>query len=226
MQGHSKRKSAGANTLAARVLAPPGRGAKEMRKAVAALWWHKLLASVLAVIAIALAVVYLLLLRDGGGQAVGGAVEGPVQFSYPNAWREQTLTVADTRAGLLVKLERSDPEASFLARTIVGRLEENFDMDNLSSATEAALKAEIENFALLDNRVLTIGPFEVVRVSYLDSGEEPKTKYQTLLLVVPTQRQTFFLTFRARQGDYQKIEGDVQQITANFLDFLNAKVPR
>jgi hypothetical protein len=148
-----------------------------------------------------------------------------VQIPYPAGWSEEPLTEADRDAGLLLKLERERPEASFLARTVIATLATDFDINELADDTEAALSAEIENFQLVRKSVSPIGPFDAVRISYRQEGEGTfAPDYQVLMAIVPTPNQTFYLTLRAEKKDFRKIEDEGLYIIDAFASDVSANL--
>lgn len=172
----------------------------------------------LAVVAGAGAGVYLW--QRGGGQTV--RVVTAVRITYPAGWSEQPLSDADRNAGLMVKLERQGPAASFLARTVIARLAPDFDINQLASQTQAALSSGIQNVDLLSNSVSAIGPYNAVKIYYRQAGQAGAADYQTLVAVIPTANQTFYLTFRAQKSDFSKIEDEGLQIAGDFANFVSA----
>jgi hypothetical protein len=161
-------------------------------------------------------------LRGGDGEPI--RVVTSVQIPYPEGWGEQPLTEADRNAGLLLKLDRERPEASFLARTVIARLAPDFDIDELAGDTEAALSAEIDNFDLISSSVLPIGPFDAVRIYYRQTGEEELAGHRVIMAIVPTPNQTFYLTFRAEERDFRRIEGEGLQIIDAFVNDVGARL--
>ena len=173
---------------------------------------------VLAVAAAAGTGVYLWL-RGGDGESA--RIVTSVQLSYPDRWSGQPLTEADRNAGLLLKLERERPEASFLARTVIARLAPDFDIDQLADDTEAALSTEIDNFDLLSKSVSPIGPFDAVRIYYQQEGEGASAAdHQVLMAIIPTPNQTFYLTLRAEKDDFRRVEDEGLRIIDDFVAYV------
>ena len=178
-----------------------------------------LLAALVVVVAAAgLTTGLYLWLRDDGGEST--RVVTGVQFPYPDGWDEQPLTEADRSAGLVLSLERQRPGASFLARTVITRLPADFDINTLADETEAALSSEIENFDLVSKSVLTVGPYDAVRIYYRQTGDTPPEEFQSLMMIVPTPAQTFYLTFRAETDDFRRIESDGLEIVETFVTYV------
>ena len=163
------------------------------------------------------------LLLRGGDESVGVIIA--VQITYPPDWSEVPLTEADTNAGLLLKVEREKPEASFLARTVIATLATDFDILQLADDTVAALSAEIENFNLLGDSVSPVGAFDSVLISYQQKGAETSAPdYQVFMAIVPTPNQTFYLTLRAEKKDFKGIEDEGLEIINAFAANVSASL--
>ena len=159
----------------------------------------------------------------GGEESVRVVIA--VQIPYPAGWSEEPLTEADRNAGLLLKLDRERPEASFLARTVIATLATDIDINELADETEAALSTEIENFQLVRTRVSPIGPFDAVRISYRQEDEGTfAPDYQVLMAIIPTPNQTFYLTLRAERKDFGKIEDEGLFIINAFASDVSANL--
>jgi hypothetical protein len=139
-----------------------------------------------------------------------------MSIDYPAGWQGKTLDQNDTLAGLLVDASHTTPDASFLARSIPGRPAEPFDVNVLGGQIEAALGSEIAGFELVSRNVADGGSFEAVQIYYrqdLDGAE-----YQTLMVVIPTERQTFYLTLRAGASDFPALEGSGREILTSIVN--------
>lgn len=180
---------------------------------------HLLLAAIVLAAAASLGTgLYLWLSGGGSGESI--RIVTAVQIPYPDSWSEQPLTEADGNAGLLLKLERERPEASFVARTVIAGLALDFDLNQLADDTEAALSAEIENFDLLSKSVVPIGPFDAVRITYRQADDVGLTAHQVLMTIVPTSNQTFYLTFRAERADFLEIEDEGSEIIDTYMAYV------
>ena len=174
---------------------------------------HILLVLLLLAITAGAATGTYLLLR-GGDDSVRVIIA--VDIAYPADWSEVPLTQDDSNAGLLLKVEREKPEASFLARTVIATLATDFDINQLADETVAALNAEVDNFTLLGDSVSPVASFDAVLISYQQKGEEISAPdYQVFMAIVPTPNQTFYLTLRAEKKDFKGIEDEG-------LDIINA----
>ena len=161
----------------------------------------------------------LLWLSEDEGKSV--RVITGVQFPYPQGWSEQPLTAEDRSAGLILKLDRQEPAATFLARTVITRLAPDFDVNRLADETATALAGEIEDFELLSKDVQALGPYQAVRIEYRQSGGEESGDYHTVMTIVPAENQTFYLTVRATKSDFRKIQDGGIQITNTFVTYVS-----
>jgi len=158
-------------------------------------------------------------LQDDGGEST--RVVTAVQFPYPDGWDEQPLTAADRNAGLVLSLERQRPGASFLARTVITRLPADFDINQLADDSEAALSTEIPSFELLRGSIVSVGPYDAVKLNYLQT-DAGGLDHEATMVIIPTSNQTFYLTFRSEESDFQRIEDDGLEITDTFAAYVNA----
>ena len=145
-----------------------------------------------------------------------------VNLSYPDGWQEERLTNADVIAGILLKLGREDPNATLILRTIVGKLEEGVDINSLSDQIVAAFEKEIENFSLVEKKVSRLESFNSVDVIYKQSSAEDNKIYKNRIIIMPTKNQTFYLTFRSEDTDFEKVEADIEKMTSDFAAYLES----
>ena len=144
-------------------------------------------------------------------------VVSKVDIDYPQGWTEQTLTDGDKIAGIILNLEKKDPEASFILRTIVGQLEENINMSDLSDKIVDTFNQEIENFDLVSKKVYRLDSFDAIEVRYTQESEAEDNKvFENLIIIIPTKNQTFYLTFRANESDFDQIQEDIEKISKDF----------
>ncbi len=181
-----------------------------------------LLAFILLAITAGAATGTYLILR-GGDDSVSVIIA--VEITYPAGWSEVPLTADDTNAGLLLKVEREAPEASFLARTVIATLATDFDINVLAEQTVAALSAEIDNFTLLGDSVSPVASYDSVLLSYEQKGvERSAPDYQIFMAIVPTPNQTFYLTLRAEKKDFGGIEEEGLEIINAFAANVSASL--
>jgi hypothetical protein len=161
---------------------------------------------------------------SGGEEEPSVRVITGVQFPYPPDWTEQPLSQDDRSAGLILKLERDDPEATFLARTVIARLAVEFDINQLAGDTATALENEIAGFDLLTSSVTPIGSLQTVQLQYRqDDGE---STYQTLMTIIPLENQTFYLTARTEDSSFGAINADALQLISTFANYVSAASER
>lgn len=140
------------------------------------------------------------------------------EISYPDAWSPDPAEEGDERAGVLLRLRRSSPDASFLLRRITGKLESSFSVEKLAQETEKGLSEGVQDFALVENLQFQRDGLDAVRIGYLQ-GQGSET-FRTLLLVVPTLERTFYLTFRSPARTYPDVEREFDEITDNVFEVL------
>ncbi len=145
-----------------------------------------------------------------------------VQFPYPAGWSEQALTEDDRNAGLVLRLERDTPDASFLARTVIARTPADLDINELAADTKAALATEIEGFQLVSSDVVEVAGRQAVEVTYQQTVDTPPGTHWVRMTIVPGENQTFYLTFRAAAADFDTVENDGQQIVQDFVAYITA----
>jgi hypothetical protein len=173
---------------------------------------------VAAVAAIAGAVAFSLT-RDGSDSSA--TVITGVRFPYPAGWEEQPLTEDDTNAGIILRVNNGDPEASFLARTLVARLAADFEISRLGEETAAALASQVEGFELAGEELVTIGTLPAVRLTYLQTDADGQV-YQTLMVIVPQENQTFYLTLRSKEPDFRRAEREGSELINSFVAYIEA----
>jgi hypothetical protein len=137
----------------------------------------------------------------------GTRVVTGVNFPYPAGWAEEPLTENDRGAGIILHLDRQDPEATFLARTVVAPLAANFDINALAVDTQRALNNEIEGFKLVSNNVTTFSSVPAVQIAYTQPGEDD-VSFSTLMVIAPTANQTYYMTVRAPEGEFSRVEAE------------------
>lgn len=182
-------------------------------------WQVIVTAAGLAVVAILIAGIYAW--SQSNNEDTARVVTG-VQFPYPTGWSEQQLTEADRNAGLMLQLDKQAPEASFLARTVIARTPADLDLSGLAAATEEALAAEVDGFQLVSSELVEYGERRVVEVTYQQAGNDPGETHRIRMTILPSENQTFYLTFRAAAGDFDAVADDGQQIVEDFVTYVSA----
>ncbi len=187
---------------------------------------QKLTAVIIAILALLAAGYFLfrdeIALRTTSKEVATVKVVRSVNLSYPDGWQEERLTNADVIAGILLKLGREGPGATLILRTIVGKLEEGVDINSLSDQIVAAFEKEIENFSLVEKKVSRLESFNSVDVIYKQSSAEDNKIYKNRIIIMPTKNQTFYLTFRSEDTDFEKIEADIEKMTSDFAAYLES----
>lgn len=180
-----------------------------------------LLAALVVVVATAGLTTGLYLWLRGGDETSPRVVTG-IQFPYPDGWREQTLTEADRQAGLILSLNHRQPDASFLARTVVATLPEDFDIGALENETVEALSVDVDGFELVRSNISRIGAFDALTIEYLQPDQEGASGHRVLMAVIPTPHQTYYLTFRAERADFRDVEEEGLGIMDTFAAYIEA----
>lgn len=153
----------------------------------------------------------------------GQASEDAAAIQFPAPWTRIPAEAADEKAGVLLRLQRAEPEAGFLLRRILGRIEPPLDPEKLADETEAALQKEVEGFVLLEKSVLKRGAQKIVSLDYIQGKD--RSTFRALLLVVPTSDRTFYLTFRGPSGSHSQVRPEYDKITDGFFDWLHGNAP-
>lgn len=155
-----------------------------------------------------------------GGDETSTRVVTGVQFPYPDGWSEQTLTNADRQAGLVLSLDHRQPDASFLARTVIAALPQDFDITALENNTIEALNADVNGFELARSAISRIGPYEALTIEYRQPDEEGLSEHRVLMAIIPTPNQTYYLTLRAETDDFRRIEDEGLEIVETFVTYV------
>lgn len=148
----------------------------------------------------------------------------PEKFNYPKSWSVIQLTEADKNAGVLFKLEHASPEANLIIRSIVGDLESEAtqDKESLASSISESLKAGIEGYSLIQKKVEKSGSVDILRLKYNQTTD--KKTYTNIMAIIPTNKQIFYLTFRATASDFSQVESDMNVIITDFATYVDTKI--
>jgi hypothetical protein len=184
--------------------------------------WH-IVVMLLALAAAAAFIAGVYVWRQGGGedQPAIRVITG-VQFPYPAGWAEQPLSADDKKAGLVLRVERENPAASFLARTVVAPVVPELDVSKLASDTEAALKGQIEGFQSLSKEVVTIGGYQAAEITYRQANGKPSDDFTVRMTIIPTTNQTFYLTLRSPTDQFTGVNTDGHKMAEDFATYVRA----
>ena len=164
----------------------------------------------------------------GGGfyflQNRGPKLLTDVDVSYPAGWQEQALNDAERAVGILLRLSRTSPDAAVFVRTIIGVLEEGFQIQTLGDEVSRSLGASLKGFELVSQGVVSLGSLEAVEVRYTQKDEGDNKLYEALLVVIPTPQQTFFLTFRSLEKDFSQVESEAKELEAGLGAYITDKL--
>ena len=168
---------------------------------------------------------------DGSGEAAASVINTPAAsaasaegnsaaINFPSSWSRKPAEAGDEKAGVLMRLERSQPQASFLLRRIFGRIATPLDVEKLKEDTEKALHDQVPGFVLVEKNAQKLGDQDIVRIDYIQGQEA--NPFRAVLLVVPTSDRTFYLTFRASSNEHAKVTPDYDQIVNGFFEWRQA----
>lgn len=132
------------------------------------------------------------------------------KYSLPQSWSQRAVTPEQEEAGILLRLERTDPAASFLMRSIVGNLDREVDVAEVADATAAALRRELRGLDALSRQTLVSQEQPIAHLEYQQTL--PKGRSTTDLYVLPTQRQTFYLSFRSDADAHKALRAEREAI--------------
>lgn len=187
-------------------------------------------AGVVAVLATA-GLAYALRQDGGSGEAAASATNTPqtsaapaegnsAAIRFPSSWTRKPAETGDEKAGVLMRLERSQPQASFLLRRIFGKIEVPLNAGKLEEETEKALHDQVPGFVLVEKGTQKRGDQEIVRIDYIQGKDQ--SSFRALLLLVPTSDRSFYLTFRASSNDHANVAADYDQIVDGFFEWQQA----
>ncbi|HCM52090.1 TPA: hypothetical protein DIS56_03105 [Candidatus Saccharibacteria bacterium] len=143
-----------------------------------------------------------------------------VSFKYPEGWQTVKLTDADKIAGIILRLNKTNPESSLIIRAITGKLQKDVDFKALPGQIADTLAREAQNVTIISKDVARIGAYEAIVVRYKQVSKD-NVNFENIMTVMPTLNQTFYLTARAKQADFSKIEGDSGKLSKDFADFVS-----
>lgn len=135
---------------------------------------------------------------------VAGKVTPTSGQEWPDGWTQPAVTSQEEKAGILLKLERERPDSSFLVRSITGSLEGGVKTSDIAGATEKALRREVRGLDGLTKEAVVTQGRTLVHLSYTQPSPKGGLA-STDLYVLPTQRQTFYLSFRSSAVDHQDL---------------------
>lgn len=138
-------------------------------------------------------------------------------------WARQPISAEEQEAGVLLKLRRTGPEASFLMRGIVGDLDPDLDLRGLVETTGEALARDVEGLRNLRRDVVVRRSHELAYFQYEQVGEG-ELSTTTDLFVLPTPRQTFYFSFRSATADHAALGPDRQTILDDVLATVEKKL--
>ncbi|OGD61589.1 hypothetical protein A3A71_04120 [Candidatus Berkelbacteria bacterium RIFCSPLOWO2_01_FULL_50_28] len=146
-----------------------------------------------------------------------------ISSSYPQSWKKQELTKADSKAGIIAVASRSNPSASYFVRIVEGTFTEGSDIRTLSKTIAGSLAQKLKGFTLISNKTVRRAGFNVVEVHYQQTTVNNNATMDHLMVIVPTQNQAIYLNFTFAQSSYDKLSGEFITTVRNFLNFLSTR---
>lgn len=141
-------------------------------------------------------------------------------ITYPAGWQLLKLTEDDKSAGILSKLNKQDSSAVLVLRRLSGALAKNFNIKTLPDELETSFKKSITGFKPVSKSLTKVGKYDAAKIQYEQTKEEDSELYENVMMVVPTPKQTFYLTFRAKKTDFSKIVSDSDAIISSFGSYV------
>jgi hypothetical protein len=146
----------------------------------------------------------------------------PEGQALPERWTQRAVTPDEEEAGILLRLERTRPTSSFLMRSIIGDLQGDVSTSAIADATEAALRRDVRGLGQLTQEIVVNRDREVAHLRYEQSLSKaaPAT---TDLYILPTQRQTFYLSFRTDAADHEALSKERETILNQVIATIHKK---
>lgn len=181
---------------------------------------------ILAIIILAVAGWYFFL-RDkpvpGANQTKTIAVED-VSFNYPGNWLPITLSEADKKASVLLKLGSTKPTGTFSWRILKGPLDKSVKVADLVNQVADSLTKEITGVKILSKELTKVGNLDAVKIRYTrPDTADPKKTTENLMYVIPRANQVDYLTFSAKGDDLGRLEPGFGKILDSYVAYTAAK---
>jgi len=171
---------------------------------------YLLLAAGLIALGVAAAVV-VSALGGGDGDDDGVRLVTSAEIAWPGGWSVAPLTDSDAAAGVLASAGRSDPDATFLARSVAGRLPADFDIEALADQTVAALETEGGGVEVIEQRFGELGGRDALWITYSQGDARAQ------MVILPTDSHTFYLVLRAGDADFASVQAEGDNIVQRFV---------
>lgn len=141
--------------------------------------------------------------------------------SCPENWNKKKITSKENSSGILFQCENPKTKSLFVLKAITGKPEPNLDINLLQSSIIKSLKKNIQGFKTVEKEVTTFGEFNSVHIVYTQQIPSLEVKDKNILVIVPTEKQTFYLLFKNQKAYYTEMEGDIRKISEEIIVFLN-----
>ncbi|HLG90985.1 MAG TPA: LpqN/LpqT family lipoprotein [Candidatus Saccharimonadales bacterium] len=141
------------------------------------------------------------------------------RITYPKDWQEaKTISAVENQADVISKASRHNPDATTIIRAVATKLEANFDIKTLPDEVVKSLSKEIEDFSLVSKEIAKVDNYQSVEIRYKQKGYE----YLMVIIPQPQSSRTFYLTFSAKDDDFEKIGSHISEINQSVAKYISS----
>ncbi|MEX0881313.1 MAG: LpqN/LpqT family lipoprotein [Candidatus Saccharimonadales bacterium] len=141
------------------------------------------------------------------------------RITYPKDWQEEkTISAAESQADVISKASRHSPDATTIIRAVAIKFEADFDIKTLPDEAVQSLSREIQGFSLVSKEITKVDGHQSVEIRYKREGYE----YLMVIIPHPQSSKAFYLTFKAKDNDFDKIVSDIREINQSFVKYINS----
>jgi len=139
-----------------------------------------------------------------------------ISTKHPSAWTEQPIyDDSEKSQGVVIKLQRSDPTAFLLVRSLETSGDDQLDLKSISDGIVASLKEQSSDFSLISTSTSKIKGFDTVEINY--SQPEADNKTENKLIVVPLSNKTYYLNYKVKDASLKGLDSEMESITEDIL---------
>lgn len=164
---------------------------------------------------------------DPGGAGTRGGRQGRLitsaPIALPDGWQDQAPTQPERRIGVMRKLQHANPPGNVVFRAVRTELAEDFSVQNLPNDLEKSFKREIANFSLVSKSTTKVGEHDAAQIRYREQTSRQRGQYETVMVVIPTDQQTFYVSFRSPVANFTQTEDDISRILDSFGGYLRER---
>jgi hypothetical protein len=135
-------------------------------------------------------------------------------IKYPKSWYPINIGSQDSNDGVVLKLARKSPQASFVWRMLGGEVGKDVKVSELPDQVATSLAKELPGFKLVSKGTTKLGEFDAAEVRYKQNGtgEKAKDVFENKMYIVPRTENTYYLTIGAKDGEFAKVEASANKI--------------